>query len=81
MITLIINSAVVVIAICALIIIMAQHIHKSIISWIILMGGLMSATSMFINQEFYNESFASFSAFMALIAIHFTYKILHRGEI
>lgn len=81
MITLIINSAVVVVAICALIIILAQHIHKSFVSWIVLIGGFMSAISMFINQEFYDESFASFTVFIALIGIHLTSRILRRGEI
>lgn len=78
---LIINSSVAVFALCALLVVMNQRIEKNIISWFILIGVVVSAISMLINQKFYSVSFASFTMFAALIAVYVTYRVYERGRL
>lgn len=78
---LIINSSVAVFALCALLVVMNQRIEKNIISWFILIGVVVSAISMLINQKFYSVSFASFAMFAALIAVYVTYRVYERGRL
>lgn len=78
---LIINLSVGVFAMCALQVILNNRVKKTLFSWIILIGIVLSALSMLILQEFYSNSFASFAFFAAILAIRVTRKVNKRGEI
>jgi Flp pilus assembly protein protease CpaA len=78
---LIINLSVGVFAMCALSVILNNRIKKTISAWVVLIGVVLSALSMLINQAFYSTSFASFAFFAACLAIYMTQKVYARGEI
>lgn len=77
----IINLSVLVFALCALKIIVNHHINKTIYSWCMLIGIVISASSMLVNQKFYSVSFASFASFAAAMAVYVTIKVCKRGRI
>lgn len=78
---LIINLAVGVFAMCALSVILNNNIKKSIYSWVVLIGIVLSALAMLIDQDFYSRSFAIFASCAAAIAVYVTKKIYARGEL
>lgn len=77
----IINLSVFVFALCALKIITNQRIDKTIYSWCVLIGIVVSAASMLVNQKFYSVSFASFASFAAAMAVYVTIKVCKRGRL
>lgn len=81
MIDLVINLSIGIFAMCALSIILNNSIKKSILSWVFLIGIVLSALAMLVNQQFYNVAFASFAFFAAAIAIYMTRAIHRLGEI
>lgn len=78
---LIINAGVTIFGLCSLSVILNQNIRKSIISWVFLIGIVVTCTSMIASPMYYSESFAAFSVFAAIAAIHFTRLAYKRGEI
>lgn len=77
----IINLSVLVFALCALRIIINHKIDKTIYSWCILIGIVVSASSMLVNQKFYSVSFASFAGFAAAMAVYVTMRVCKRGRL
>lgn len=77
----IINAGVTVFGLCSLSAILNQKIQKTIVSWIFLIGIVVTCTSMIASPMYYSESFAGFSIFAAVAAIHFTRLAYKRGKI
>lgn len=77
----IINAGVTVFGLCSLSVILNQNIKKSITAWIFLIGIVVTCTSMIASPMYYSESFAAFSIFAAVAAIHFTRLAYKRGRI
>lgn len=77
----IINLSVLIFALCALRIITNHNIEKTIYSWCMLIGIVVSASSMLINQKLYSVSFASFASFAAAMAVYVTVRVCKRGRL
>lgn len=77
----IINAGVTVFGLCSLSVILNQNIQKSITSWVFLIGIVVTCTSMIASPMYYSESFAAFSVFTAIAAIHFTRLAYKRGRV
>lgn len=79
--TLIINIAVAVFALCALLIVANQRIKKPIAAWVVLIGSIVSAIAMVVNQAFYDVTFACFASFASSTAVYVTYRVYQRGSL
>ncbi len=77
----IINAGVTVFGLCSLSVILNQKIQKTIVSWIFLIGIVVTCTSMIASPMYYSESFAGFFIFAAVAAINFTRLAYKRGKI
>ena len=76
----IINAGVTVFGLCSLSVILNQKIQKTIVSWIFLIGIVVTCTSMIASPMYYSESFAGFFIFAAVAAVHFTRLAYKRGK-